>query len=145
MATPSQDRKPSWFNTKVLLTAVLAILILMFVFISGVAAGHFSNNFSGRHGHHHMMGFKAHGPGQAGMRGLLGINQNVVSGAVTKVSGSSFTVAGGGTTSQVSTSSSTQYKGATAVKLNDTVVAIGTKNDAVLQATRVIVNPLRGV
>lgn len=81
--------------------------------------------------------------GMYGMRGvgMMDNSQNTVSGVVTNVTGSSFTVAGSGSTQKVSISNSTQYTGGNQVKTNDTVVIYGTTNNGVLAATQVIINP----
>ena len=66
---------------------------------------------------------------------------NQVSGVVTAVNGSSFTLAGFGSTTNVTTDSSTQYQGGNTVKVNDTVVALGTTTGGTLTATEVSINP----
>jgi hypothetical protein len=66
---------------------------------------------------------------------------NSTRGVVTNVSGDSFTLAGNGATTQVKTSSSTQYRGGNQVKVNDTVIAFGTSSSGTLQAEQIIINP----
>ncbi len=76
--------------------------------------------------------------------GGMGMNVNSgnrVNGVVTSVNGSNFTVAGFGSTTNVTTDSSTQYQGGNAVKVNDTVVVFGTTNGGTLTATQVSINP----
>jgi hypothetical protein len=144
MATSTSAKRPSWATTPVLLGAIIVILVLLVVFLGGLAAGHYSDNSAPAGAHQRFMDNRANGPAShGGLRGLMGDNQNVVTGAVVSVSGDSFTVAGGGTTTQVKTTSSTQFRGANSVKTNDTVVAVGTKDGDTLNATRVAVNPLK--
>lgn len=77
-----------------------------------------------------------------GRFGIAGSNsQDTARGVITSVNGTNFTVAGNGSTQQVSTSSSTQYQGGDQVKVNDSVVAYGTTNNGTLSATQVVINP----
>jgi hypothetical protein len=62
-------------------------------------------------------------------------------GVVTAVNGSTITVAGNGATNTVTTNSSTQYTGGSKAAVNDTIVAVGTTNNNVFTATRIIINP----
>lgn len=62
-------------------------------------------------------------------------------GVITAVSGDSFTLAGNGTTTQVTTSSSTQYRGGNQVKVDDTVVVRGTISNDTMAASRISIIP----
>ena len=74
--------------------------------------------------------------------GMMNSNsQNAVSGVVTNVNGSSFTVASNGSTQQVPTNSLTQYQGGNQVKVNDTVVVYGAITNNTFTATQIIINP----
>jgi hypothetical protein len=64
-----------------------------------------------------------------------------VSGTVTTLNGSSFTVAGYGSSTNVQTDSSTQYRYGDSVKVDDTVVVYGTTNNGTLSASLVSINP----
>jgi hypothetical protein len=68
-------------------------------------------------------------------------NQIRLSGVVTAVSDSSFTIAGGGTTNTIQTNSSTQYSGDSKASVNDTVIVVGTTSNSVFTATQVVINP----
>jgi len=68
-------------------------------------------------------------------------SSNRAAGVVTEVNGSTFTLAGSGATKQVQTSSSTTYTGGDQVKVNDSVAVIGTTDNNVLKADRIIINP----
>ena len=63
------------------------------------------------------------------------------SGVATVVSGNSFTLAGNGATTKVTTSSSTQYQGGDQVKANDTVIVWGNLSSDTLSATQIVINP----
>lgn len=67
-------------------------------------------------------------------------NQVQISGVVTAVNGSTFTVAGNGTNNTVQTNSNTQYYNATKVSLNDSVAVVGTTNNGTFTASQVIIN-----
>lgn len=132
-------RKPGW------LLPVLVFVIV--VFLAGL--------FGGMVAYHHERQNTVLSPRLGEMRsgiiqrnrtsdgfGMMNSNsQNAVSGVVTNVNGSSFTVAGNGSTQQVSTDSSTQYQSGNQVKVNDTVVVYGTTTNNTLTATQIIINP----
>jgi hypothetical protein len=61
-------------------------------------------------------------------------------GVVTAVSGDSITVAGGGKTLTVKTTSATTYANDSKPVVNDTVVIIGTKDGSTITATQIAVN-----
>ena len=68
-------------------------------------------------------------------------NSNHVMGVVTQVNGDHFSVAGNGATKDVQTDSSTQYTGGSEVKVNDTVVIMGTTTNNQFTAERIVINP----
>jgi hypothetical protein len=144
MANNTQSTKPAWVNTRNILIAIIVALVLLVVFLGGVAASNLDDDFGRRATVHSGMRFN-HDSQRGGLRDILGKNQGVVTGVVTAVNGNIFTLAGDGTTTQVTLSSSTQYNGASSVKINDTVVAVGTKNGDTFQANRIAVNPLRSL
>jgi hypothetical protein len=81
-----------------------------------------------------------------GRPGMMGskfgtANELRLQGVVTKVDGDTVTVAGGGKTNTVKTSSSTQYSGGSNVAVNDTVIVAGTLNNGTYDATNIVVNP----
>ena len=124
------------------LAAAGAVIVLFLAFGVGMAAGRFSDPHTFERGissRNVMMG----GGGMFGHHegGFLSSNQNRVVGTVTAVNGANFTVAGQGSTEEVTTNSSTQYHGGSSVKVNDTVMAMGTTDNGVLTATRIVVNP----
>lgn len=122
---------------------VAGVLIILFVLMASVGfarrheefkeavpLGGFKTGLSTRP-HHFMMG-----------GGQTNVNTgDRVTGVVTAVDGSSFTLAGFGSTTNVTTNSSTQYQGGNTVKVNDTVAAIGTTSNGILTATQVSINP----
>jgi len=126
------------------LYGLLGVLILLVVLMAGVGianhhrrlergivtSGQFGTGFGERH-----QGFMAMGGKQ------LADGQNRTSGVVTAVNGSSFTLAGHGSTTEVTTNSSTQYRDGNTVKVNDTVVVSGTTINGTLTATKVVINP----
>src|SRR5665213_602853 len=116
---------------------ILVILVLLLV---GALAhgrqngpGRFGKNFGG----YGMMQRHQGGFMQAG--NFNGSNQNRITGTVTAVNGSTFTIAGGGSTNEVTTNSSTQYQGGAQPKVNDTVVVLGTINSGTFTATEVVI------
>jgi hypothetical protein len=124
-----------------LVGGVLVILVLLLV----GALAHGRNERPGRFGKN----FGGYGMMQRQGRGFMGAggnfggttNQNRITGTVTAVNGSTFTVAGGGSTNDVTTNSSTQYQGGAQPKVNDTVVVFGTTNNGTFTATQVVINP----
>jgi hypothetical protein len=126
------------------LYGVAGLLVLLVVFMAGAGIAN----------HHRMMergivtsgGFgKELGGRRHGLMAIGGNNladgQNRTTGVVTAVNGSSFTLAGHGSTTNVTTNSSTQYQGGNTVKQNDTVAVFGTTSNNTLTATQVIINP----
>jgi hypothetical protein len=123
-------------------TAVVA-LILIFGFLAslfavGMGVRHF-NREDGFYGRHNHMMMREGGPG--GFSAHLNDNQSRLQGVVTSTNGSSFTIAGGGTTNDVQTDSSTQYPNGNQLKVNDTVVVFGTTSNGKFTASRVVINP----
>jgi hypothetical protein len=112
------------------------------VIVVGAAVVHHTTN--GRIGV--MRGFGAPGMMSDGPRhsfrsGFTSNNESRLEGVVTKVDGSTITIAGGGKTNTLTVSSSTQYSGGSSAAVNDTVVATGTTNNGTFTATSVLVNP----
>ena len=128
--------------------AVVAVIALMIAFAIGVSAANHRDNRVFQNAKF------TQGPGEAGLMPMgerhfttgggfgtgTGI-QNRLTGVVTSVNGDTFTVAGGGSTNQVTTNSSTQYQNGSSVKVNDTVTVFGTISNNTLTATQIIVNP----
>jgi len=86
--------------------------------------------------------------GQAGPRGFYNRRLNSsadnisrLSGVVTAVNGTTFTVGGNGATNSVQTTSSTQFTGGDKVAVNDSVIVSGTTNNGTFTATQVAINP----
>jgi hypothetical protein len=128
--------------TNILLGIVIVLLVL-------VIAG-------GMHRHHSMpdRGFQTRTFGPVGMGGGehgfsvrtgggagIADSQAHLMGVVTAVNGDTFTVAGSGSTTDVKTSSSTQYRNGSAVKVNDSVLVAGSISGGTFQASEVVVNP----
>ena len=125
------------------LFALAGLVILFWAFVIGAAAGRFysgplSFRERGEFASRHMLtGDRLDG----GFGSRIGTNHDRASGTVTAVSGSSFTLAGHGSSYSVQTDSTTNYEGSNSVKVNDTVIAFGTTNNGVLTATQVVINP----
>ena len=127
-----------------------AVIVLLIVFMLGAAA-------AGHHRVYRTGGFYGGGPGPVtvGMgRGervfmhsgnfggtVTDNGQTRTTGVVTAVNGSSFTLAGNGATTNVTTNGSTQYQNGNTVKVNDTVMVVGTTSNNTLTATSVVINP----
>jgi hypothetical protein len=128
-----------------------AVLILILVFMAGMGAAAHHEEMKGKRGIFtvqrgefgtHMGG----SPMGAGIRHELGSSttsngETRLSGVVTAVNGSSFTVAGSGATNNVTTNSSTQYQSGNQVKVNDTLLVTGTSSNGTLTATHIVINP----
>ncbi len=145
---PVQRNYFSTSNQRGVLYGLLVFVALLIVFAAGAAAAN-----------HHRAAFRtasfAGGPGTAyagPMRGghergfMTGgkfdsNGQSRVMGVVTSVNGSSFTLAGNGSTTNVTTNSSTQYQGGNSVKQNDTVLVRGTSSSGNITAAQVVINP----
>lgn len=128
------------------LYGLLVLIVGVLIFIAGMAVANHHNYRTGFFGGGYNVGmFGRHG-GMMGLRsgldGTTTINgQTRIKGVVTSVNGSSFTIAGNGSTTNVTTSSSTQYQGGNQVKQNDTVTVFGTTSNNTLSATEVVINP----
>lgn len=125
--------------------AIAAGLVLVFSFIAslfaiGMAAHHLDRDRGGLAGLH-QRGLRAGGP--IGLGDRISGSQNHLFGVVTSVNGSSFTLAGNGSTNDVETNSSTQYQNGSQVKVNDSVVVLGTTNNGKFTASRIFINPLK--
>jgi len=129
-------QRPWHFSVLGILIVVLVLLLVGSVFhnrhestVFGNPGGRTFNVMGGGQGHR----FRG---------GAGGLNsQNRISGVVTAVNGSSFTLAGQGSSTQVQTDSSTQYQGGNQVKVNDSVIAFGTTSNGTFTATEVAINP----
>jgi hypothetical protein len=144
METNGKDKKNIVISRRTGVTAAVAAgLLILFTIAIASAAVVWS---SGPHG------LRTHSFHESGVR-MMGESRHMAGGSsrfdsadatqgtVTSVSGDSFTLAGHGSTTQVKTSSSTQYKGGNQVKVNDTVIAFGATTDGTLDATRIVINP----
>lgn len=121
------------------LMAVLAVLFLMFVtFAAGAAMGAFAGYSNWGNGYNHMGGLSRWD--HMGM-GDFGSSKDRARGVVTSVSGNRFTLAGHGSATTVQTDSSTKYDGGNQVKVNDTVIVVGTTKNNVLNADFIDINP----
>ena len=145
---PVQRNYFSTSNQKGVLYGLLAFVVLLIVFAAGAAAAN-----------HHRAVFRTAsfvgGPGTASAGPMRGGHergfmtsgnfntdgQSRVMGVVTSVNGSGFTVAGNGSTTNVTTNSSTQYQGGNSVKQNDTVLVRGTSSSGNITAAQVVINP----
>lgn len=128
------------------LYGALAIIVLLLVFMFGAAA---ERHHSSRQMVFGAAGFKTSfiGPGRMhersfGIGGTQTANgEDRTTGVVTSVNGNNFTVAGNGATTNVTTNSSTQYRGGNQVKQNDTVIVRGTTSNGTITATEIVINP----
>jgi hypothetical protein len=129
-------KRSSW-----LVPGLLIVIILLL--IAGMSSGW------NRHDRPAMVGlrtggaFIGHGEGgRFSTRGPIeGSNQSRLMGVVTSLNGTNFTIAGGGSTNDITTNSSTQYENASSVKVNDSVLILGTTTSGTFTASQVIINP----
>ena len=135
-----------WEHKKHKIIFGFIVLILLFiVFMFGMAAGRVSRQFYVRRsGNFHTMrnlnGFDWQS-GQMYMSSpASSTNQLEITGVVSGINGDKVTVVGGGTSNVITTNSSTQYIGASAVAVNDTVSVVGEYNNNTLTATSITVN-----
>jgi Domain of unknown function (DUF5666) len=135
--------KTVWSHGTILF--VVAVIVAGLIFAGGMAAARHSSsdrvfNLNAGSG---FTGMRGGGFGRTGNGGIMmsGNSQSNLRGVVTAVNGSDFTVAGNGATTQISTSSSTQYADGNQVKLNDSVVVSGTTSNGTLQASQIVINP----
>lgn len=142
-ADKDSDNKNNYVNTTVhkgwLIAAGVAIVVILILMAASVGR-RFSVNHNevafGRRG-----GFSLVQKAPLRFGGESGTAQNRLTGVVTAVNGSSFTIAGDGATNTVTTNSSTQWQGASSVKTNDSVVVLGNLSNNTFTATEVAVNP----
>ena len=129
------DSKMGWY--------VAIIVAAVIIFLLGMLVDH---TVSYRHNNRLMVSNSVMtervGFGRSGFFGGSSISSNQVqiSGVVTAVNSSSFTIAGNGSNNTVQTNSSTQYFNASKVSVNDSVVVVGTTNNSKFTASRVIVS-----
>jgi len=143
-----EPKTDSWhesnYHRNGLLIAVVGALVLLLVFVLGIGIGNWRHERVVSYGPgFNMVGVPGRhmGGGYFGADGGVLNGSNRASGTVTAVNGSSFTLAGYGSTTNVQTNSSTQYEGGNSVKVNDTVTAFGTTSNGTLTATLVVINP----
>ncbi len=117
--------------------AVVVIAIMAFMFAGMIFAFSWWNGGYGFNGtdRFDMMN------GRYGMHSWTTAGRDRLFGTVTSVSGDSFTVAGNGSSTTVKTDSSVQYTYGDQVKVNDSVLVYGTKDNGTLKASRIIINP----
>lgn len=118
--------------------AIIVIVIVGMMLIGGMFAWAFwgggYGGYWGMHGSYGNRMMDEHG------YGIMFGGDRVV-GTVTAVDGSSFTVAGDGSTTKVTTDDSTRYTYGNQVKVNDTVMVLGNTSGGTLKADRVVINP----
>jgi hypothetical protein len=142
MADKVSTKNSWWPAYKTPILVIGALIVLFLVFMSGAAAGKFSNGLYNQHFNHFAdRGLMPRMHHSFGLDNGLNNAQNRVRGTVTNVSGDTFTVAGYGATTQIKTTTSTQYQGGNQVKVNDTVVILGSTTNGTLTATQVSINP----
>ena len=132
----NKQRSPLWW----ILGTVLVVLVLLFLAGAAKRAFHDESKFNDR--------FDRGGFGMIEGRGGRGghmtdrLNDDTsVSGVVIKIDGSMLTVAGNGTTKQVTINDSTEYYGATQpVKVNDSVRIHGTTSNDVFTAAQIMIS-----
>lgn len=143
-----QTDNPRWYSTAsarrgwwIVISSVV-ILILAAAALAAAAAYRISGG--GGHGASRALGIERRlriGELSGLQKGTAANGQTRKLGVVTAVNGSNFTLAANGETTQVATSSSTQYRGGSQVKADDTVIAAGTISNGTLDASRVNINP----
>lgn len=140
-----QETKPT--NNSNVLHWILGIFLVLVIigFIASMAGfAHYVRNHrnSGIVTPNGYGGFMERGFGRHRMMGgaIYNSNQVAISGVVTNVNGSSFTLSGNGTTNSVQTNSSTQYSGASKVSVNDSVTVLGNTNNSTFTASQVYIN-----
>jgi hypothetical protein len=135
--------RPSAFNHHGWLTGLLIAIVVLLIFMAGMAVSNHRNGVvfgpskairtqAGGFGPRHSGGFG----GRTADNG-----QTRAAGVVTSVDGSSFTLAGNGSTTNVTTSGSTQYKDGNQVKQNDSVIVWGTESNGIISAAQIVINP----
>jgi hypothetical protein len=127
-----------WFwPALIIIGAVLFVAFMASLLAVGMSARHFEREHGLYHQRYPLMMHKQGG----NQSGNFTNNQSRIEGVVTQVNGSTFTIAGHGVTNDVDTNTSTQYSGGSQVRVNDTIVALGTVSGGRFTATHVILNP----
>lgn len=135
-AESTNPLNPSWRNPWVIIVAAFLLLVL-------VGFGSVVHRVASADGSFVAKRQVIMAPGGPGMvRGdwSLPAGGSELQGVVTAVNGDKLTIAGDGKTSTVTTTSSTQYLGASSAAVNDTVGVTGTSANGVLTATQIAVN-----
>ncbi len=127
---------PSWRNPWVIICAAFLLLILL----AAATAVHRVATVVAMGPTQRKITMMPGGPG-VGYRQFVQPNGSQLQGVVTVVNGDKLTIAGNGTTSTVTTTSSTQYVGASSAAVDDTVDVMGTSSNGTLTATQIVVNP----
>ena len=123
------------------------VIIALLIFLAGIGVANHRQGMVFRSGNiisgpGDLGGFRKRGFMAGGFGSKATLNgESRARGVVTAVNGSSFTLAGNGATTNVTTNSSTQYRDGNTVKQNDTVVVLGTESNGSLTATQVTINP----
>lgn len=145
----SESKKPvtSQHMQKHYAVALIGIVAVVLAFVAGagVMRSHYDREDTTRP--MGVGGFVMGGPGHASFGGegrrlnSSDDNTNRLSGVVTAVNGTTFTIGGHGATNSVVTNSTTQFTGGDKVAVNDSVLVSGVVANGTFTATRVIINP----
>ena len=140
---PHNINHHDWSISNTPLLIVIAVMAALILLGGGFAIGNRSSSMNGPgpiFGQAGLFARKSGGMG-AHRHGFLNNSSTRVSGVVTAVNGTHFTVASQGSTKDVETNSSTQYVDGSSVAVNDSVVASGTTTGSQFTADRVVINP----
>lgn len=138
---PTQVKSYNWHSHHGVAAAVVIVIVGLILLAGAFAAGAHARRWDSRPA---LMGQKrvigARGFGSRFGGGTFNTTDQV-SGVVTAVNGSTFTVASNGATKDVITNSSTQYEGGDSVKVNDSVLVQGSTSNNQFTADTVVINP----
>lgn len=151
--TKSSNSNHHSYSSNKKLGAIIAVIVAAgFLFWAGLAATFFfvrghSPLFEGNVIRRDIdVGFRGGMGGMHGfVRGQFNDSESRLTGVVTKVDGKNFTIAGSGSTNDITTNDSTQYTSGSSVSVNDTVVVSGTISGGTFTATQVVINPGKGL
>ncbi len=147
------DQNNKYMSKKRLVCLIIVIILLFFSFTFGIFIGRVaprmnSHRFSNRMGGGFSYSFSqplSSSQTEYLSNGPMGMNQSTntieIQGVITAINGQTITIAGNGSTNNITINSSTQYTNGSSLKVNDTILVNAQFSSNQLTAQSVTLNP----